>query len=173
MTYLLDDVSRHGALNWKAWQEVANRARSKAAQLIGATPSEIAFVKNTSEGIAFCASGLEWQAGDKVVSVRGEFPANIYPWMALADQGVELDLVEQRDGRIDVRELVSRLDHRTKVLAISFVQFLSGFRSDLKLLGRACRDRGVFFVVDAIQGLGVFPLNVKECCIDALASRFP
>lgn len=170
MAHLLDDVSKHGALNWKAWQEVVNRARSKAAELIGAAPSEIAFVKNTSEGIACCASGLELQAGDKVVSVQGEFPANIYPWMALAEQGVELDLVEQRDGRIDVRELAARLDHRTKVLTISFVQFLSGFRSDLKLLGRVCRDRGVLFIVDAIQGLGAFPLNVRECCIDALAA---
>ncbi len=90
--------------------------------------------------------------------------------MALADQGVELDLIEQRNGRIDLRELIDRLDHRTKVLAISFVQFLSEFRSDLKLLGRVCRDREILFIVDAIQGLGVFPLNVKECCIDVPAA---
>jgi selenocysteine lyase/cysteine desulfurase len=170
MQRVLDDVAQFGGHHGRHWYSAVEQIRSKAAQLIGASAGEIAFVKNTSEGISLMANGLDLGRGDKVVSVNGEFPANIYPWLKLKEKGVEVDLVEQRDGRIDLQELVENLDARTKVLAISFVQFLSGYRSDLKYLGSACRERNILFVVDAIQGLGAFPLDVKECNIDALSA---
>jgi cysteine desulfurase / selenocysteine lyase len=170
MQKVLDDVAQFGAHHWRHWYSAVEQIRSKAAQLMGASAGEIAFVKNTSEGISLMANGLELGRGDKVVSVNGEFPANIYPWLKLEETGVEIDLVKQREGRIDLQELVEHLDARTKVLAISFVQFLSGYRSDLKFLGSACRDRNILFVVDAIQGMGAFPLDVKECNIDALSA---
>jgi selenocysteine lyase/cysteine desulfurase len=170
MQRVLEDVAQFGGHHWRHWYSDVELIRSKAAQFIGASAGEIAFVKNTSEGISLMANGLDLGRGDKVVSVNGEFPANIYPWLKLEEKGVEVDLVGQREGRIDLQELVEHLDARTKVLAISFVQFLSGYRSDLKFLGSVCRDRNILFVVDAIQGLGAIPLDVKECNIDALSA---
>lgn len=170
MQSIIEDVLQFGAMHSPQWNHCIQQVREKAAQLIGASASEIAFIKNTSEGISFAANGLDLGPGDKVVSVNGEFPANIYPWMKLQKAGVELDLVEQHDGCVDVQEVIGHLDARTKVLALSFVQFLSGYRSDLKLLGAACRCRNIIFVVDAIQGLGAFPLNVSECQVDVLSA---
>jgi selenocysteine lyase/cysteine desulfurase len=90
--------------------------------------------------------------------------------MNLAPRGVELRLVRERAGRIPIEEVETAIDHRTRVLALSFVEFASGFRHDLARLGAFCRRRGVTFVVDAIQGLGVFPVDVAACHIDALAA---
>ncbi len=99
-----------------------------------------------------------------------EFPSNVYPWMGLASRGVEYRQVEERDGRIDPDEILARIDSRTRMLALSWVQYASGFRSDLARLGRACRERGVLFVVDVIQGLGALALDVEADFVDVAAA---
>ena len=146
------------------------RVRAQAALLMDANPAEIAFVKNTSEGLSFVANGLTWQNGDNVVTTNAEFPANIYPWQALRSRGVQVRMVLEEDGRIPFERLTEAIDNRTRVVSISSVQFASGFRTDLASLGEYCQSKGVFLCVDAIQSLGAFPIDVKAMKIDFLAA---
>jgi cysteine desulfurase / selenocysteine lyase len=166
MKALADDVERYGSLHYSEWLEAYEGARRAAARLIGADRDEIALVKNTSEGLATVALGLDWQPGDRMVGFQEEFPANFFPWKRLERQGVRTEWLSVNDplGRIDEACQGARL------LAISFVQYLSGYRADLEALGEICSRRGCLFVVDAIQGLGAFPLDVRRSRIDALAA---
>jgi cysteine desulfurase / selenocysteine lyase len=166
----LEDVQLHGAHHFERWIEGAESVRASAARLLNAQPEEVAFVKNTSEGISLFASGLEWQKGDEVVSIEGEFPANYYPWKALERWGVRLRLVEQKNGEIPLASIATALTHRTKVVAVSFVQFLSGYRFNLEELGELCAAHGALLFVDAIQGWGAFPIDVKAAKIAGLAA---
>jgi selenocysteine lyase/cysteine desulfurase len=151
--------------------------RNAAAAMIGAHRDEIAFVKNTSEGIATVAAGLDWQAGDRVVTTAVEYPANMYPWMDLARRkGVELVTVPEvtrEDGRcaVELEALLKAAEHpRTRLLTVSHVEYASGQRHDLAAMGRFCRDRGILFCVDAIQSMGVLPLDVVAMNIDYLSA---
>jgi cysteine desulfurase / selenocysteine lyase len=171
MAALADKVSRTGDRVWLERQREVERVRGMAARLLGSREAhEVAFVENTSTALSIVAQGLDWQPGDNVVGAALEFPSNVYPWMQLADKGVEYRRAEERDGRIDPGELLSLIDERTRMLALSWVQYASGFRSDLALLGRACRERGVLFVVDVIQGLGALPLDVERDLVDVAAA---
>ena len=144
--------------------------RARVASLINAHPDEVAFTKNTSEGISFVANGLHWQTGDNVVITNVEFPANVYPWQALRARGVEVRMVLEEDGRIPLERVMEMINTRTRVVSISSVQFASGFRTDLATLGEYCQSKGVFLCVDAIQSLGAFPIDVKAMNIDFLAA---
>jgi selenocysteine lyase/cysteine desulfurase len=170
MIGLLTDVHQFGSAHWNRWLEAYATVRRAAAQLLHAEPGEIAFCKNTSEGISLFANGLDWNPGDEVVSIEGEFPANYYPWKRLEGKGVNLRLVKQEGGRVSLDAIAATITPRTRVLAVSFVQYLSGFRLNLEQLGALCADRGVLFFVDAIQGLGAFPLDVKRARIAGLAA---
>jgi len=166
----LQDVLTDGDTNSARWDAKVSRARASAARLLGCRPAEVAFLKNTSEGLNLVARGLAWRPGDNVVSAQGEFPANVYPWMSLAPQGVQLRMVPEREGRLRYRDIRDAIDSRTRVLALSFVEFLSGFRNDVARLGELCRKRGVLFVLDAIQGLGALRLDVVEAGVDFAAA---
>jgi selenocysteine lyase/cysteine desulfurase len=131
---------------------------------------DVYFVPNTTHGISVVAEGFPWQPGDNVVLAAEEYPANQYPWMNLAARGVEVRAVPSRGNRVAIDDLRAAMDARTRVLTVSSVEFASGFRNDLDALGELCRERGVFFFVDAIQSLGVFPLDVQKTPIDALAA---
>lgn len=144
--------------------------RSQAAHLIHANSDEVAFTKNTSEGISFVANGLTWQTGDNVVITNVEFPANVYPWQALRQRGVEVRMVLEENGRIPLERLIESVDSRTRVVSISSAQYASGFRTDLATLGEYCQSKGVFLCVDACQTLGAFPIDVKAMHIDFLAA---
>jgi len=148
----------------------ADRVRAQLALLLNANADEVTFIKNTSEGISFVANGLNWQKGDNVVTTNVEFPANMYPWQALRERGVDVRMVLEEEGRIPPERLFEAIDNRTRVVAISSVQYASGFRTDLATLGEYCQSRGVFLCVDAIQSLGVFPIDVKAMNIDFLAA---
>jgi selenocysteine lyase/cysteine desulfurase len=146
------------------------RARELAARLIGAEAGEVALMANTSYGVNLAARALPLAAGDVVLTFDGEFPANVYPWMALAERGVRLELVPSADGLPDEEALIRALDRReVRAVAVSWVQFATGYRADLARLGRLCRERGVWFFVDAIQGLGPCTLDVREVPVDLLA----
>ena len=170
MVSLLDDVQYFGAEHWQQWTEKYGEVRRCLAQLINAEPEEIAFAKNTSEGISSFANGLDWQPGDEVVSIEGEFPANFYPWKALEKRGVVLRLVSAEEGRVSLESILGALNPRTRVLTVSFVQYHSGFRLDLEKLGKACAAHGCLLFVDAIQGLGAFPVDVRRANIAGLAA---
>ena len=148
----------------------AERVRGQIAQLINAQPDEVTFTKNTSEGISLVANGLTWQSGDNVVTSNVEFPANLYPWQALRERGVHVRTVLEEDGRIPLERIIETIDSRTRVVAISSVQFASGFRTDLATLGEYCQSKGVLLCVDAIQSLGAFPIDVQAMNIDFLAA---
>jgi cysteine desulfurase/selenocysteine lyase len=146
------------------------RVRGQVASLINANPDEIAFTKGTSEGLSFVANGLKWQNGDNIVTSNAEFGANIYPWEALRPRGVQIRKALEEDGRIPLERLFESIDSRTRVVTISSVQFASGFRTDLATLGEYCQAKGVFLCVDAIQSLGMLPMDVKAMNIDFLAA---
>jgi selenocysteine lyase/cysteine desulfurase len=170
MVGLLDDVQHFGAEHWQRWVETYSGVRRSLAQLINAEPDEIAFAKNTSAGISSFANGLDWQLGDEVVSIEGEFPANFYPWKTLEKRGVILRLVPSDEGRVSQESILRALTPRTRVVTVSFVQYLSGFRLDLEKLGQACAAHGCLLFVDAIQGLGAFPVDVRRGNIAGLAA---
>lgn len=147
------------------------KSRALVAQLIGADASEIALATNTTYGLNLAAFSLPLRAGDVVLTPDREFPANVYPWMALAERrGVEYRRLECHEGVLDPERLSRELeDDRVRAVSVSWVQFASGARVDLAALGALCRDRGVYFVVDAIQGVGPLTLDVSALPIDILA----
>lgn len=144
--------------------------KQRLARLINArSPDEIVLMPNTAAGINTAAVSLPLHPGDNVLVLDGDYPANIYPWQQLAYRGVLTKVVPQHQGGLDLDLLVRRIDHRTRVIALSSAMFATGFRNDLATVGQLCRERGIYFVVDAIQTLGAFPLDVQECHIDMLA----
>jgi selenocysteine lyase/cysteine desulfurase len=165
-----EDLADNGVTATSAWTRRVEEARQLAARLLDAAPEDVAFVKNTSEGVGIVAEGFPWKPGDNVVTAAEEYPANVFPWKNLADRGVEVRLVGSRGARVDVDDLRAALDGRTRLVTLSFVEFASGFRNDLDAVGALCRERGIAFFVDAIQGLGVLPLSVARTPIDFLAA---
>jgi cysteine desulfurase/selenocysteine lyase len=147
------------------------RARVLCARLVGAAPDEIALMVNTSYGINFAARALPLAPGDVVLSGDREFPANVYPWMALERaRGVTFRQVPCAGRLADEEAVLRALDgDRVRVLTLSWVSFETGMRLDLARLGAACRERGITFVVDAIQGVGAAPIDVHACHVDILA----
>lgn len=166
MKGLAGDACEFGSLHYDDWLEAYDGLRRGAARLINAAPDEIAIVKNTSEGVSTIALGFDWKPGDRMVAFREEFPANYYPWLRLQQRGVELTWLSIYDSLEKIERAVSG----ARLLAISFVNYLSGYRAGLKSIGELCRRNGCFFFVDAIQGLGAFPIDVEACKIDALAA---
>lgn len=162
-----DDALNYGSLHWDRWAESWEGIRHATASMVNCAPGEVALVKNTSEGIATVALGFPWQAGDRIVAFREEFPANYYIWKKLEEwRGVRVTWLSCEDSL----EEIERAAEGARFLAISFVQYLSGVRANLHAIGEICRRHGVFFFVDAIQGLGASPLDVKAMNIQAFAA---
>jgi len=171
MQVLIDDVAENGVVNIRDWLDTYEATRDSAAKLVNAHSHEIAFMRNTSEAISAVANGIDWREGDNVVTCNVEFPANVYPWLRLSNQvGIQIKWAAEQDGRIDADELLSLVDDRTRVVTVSWVQFASGFRSDLAKIGQFCRERNIIFVVDVIQGLGGLELDVERDYVDAFAA---
>ncbi len=166
----LREYAAKGCLDYPEWMVYQERVRGLAARLVGGDESEIAFVKNTSTGISIIAQGLVWRTGDNIIIPETEFPANAYPWFNLWDKGVEVRMVRERGGRYRVEDFESLVDGRTRLISVSWVEFATGFRNDLAAIGDLCRERGIHFCVDAIQGLGVLWMDVEEYKIDFLAA---
>lgn len=166
MSKLAEQACRFGSLHYDTWMECYAGLRVAAARLIGATAGEIAIVKNTSEGIATVALGLDWKPGDRVIAFTEEFPANYYPWQRLEARGVRVQWLSIYDSLETIASAVAG----ARLLAISYVNYLSGYRVDLEHIGQLCHDAGCFFFVDAIQGMGAFPIDVNSAHIDALAA---
>jgi selenocysteine lyase/cysteine desulfurase len=164
------DMAENGDVYESRWVKRVEEVRALFGKLLNADPLDIAFVKNTSEGIGIVAEGFPWRSGDNLVTAAEEYPANVYPWMNLVDRGVDVRLVRSRDGRIEMDDLRAALDGGTRLVTLSHVEFASGFRNNLDAIGALCRERGIYFFVDAIQGLGVLPLDVQQTPIDFLAA---
>jgi selenocysteine lyase/cysteine desulfurase len=170
MAALARRVAESGDRHWPERADETERVRGQAARLLGARePHEVAFVGNTSEGLSAVAWGLDWRPGDNVVGPEPEFPANVYPWLSLAPLGVEYRRVPEREGRVEAADLVAAMDERTRLVAVSWVQYASGHRIDLAPLAAACRDAGALLVLDAIQGVGALALDVEAAGVDVCA----
>ncbi|HWI64737.1 MAG TPA: aminotransferase class V-fold PLP-dependent enzyme [Symbiobacteriaceae bacterium] len=146
------------------------RVKELLAQLLGGAPDQYAAMPNTGTAVGIVANGLDWQPGDNVVVPDEEYPANVLPWLSLAHKGVEVRRVPLDSLRVKPEQLEAYTDRRTRVVAISAVEFLSGFRNDLPKLSQIAHDRGALFVVDGIQQAGAIPLNVETDGIDVLAA---
>jgi cysteine desulfurase/selenocysteine lyase len=166
MKQLADEACEYGSFFYERWLAAYDGVRAAAARLIGSTAAEIALVKNTSEGISTIANGMSWESGDRVVAFQEEFPSNWLPWKNLESRGVQVTWLSAT-ASLDEIDQAAR---GARLLAISYVQYLSGYRANLDAIGEICERRNVFFFVDAIQGLGVFPLDVKRSRIQALAA---
>lgn len=155
-----------GARDYPRWARLESHLRGQLQQLINApSKSDIALVKNTSEALSFVASGIEWKLNDEIVTSDEEFPSNRIPWQALAERGVKLKMVNL-EGDDPEKALIDALDANTRLLTISSIQYASGRRLDLARLGKACREHGVLFCVDAIQSLGALPFDVQAIDCD-------
>lgn len=166
----LDEATEQGDTVWSRWSDRLEQVRATAARLIGANPAEIGLIPNTTTGIGLVAEGFPWQASDNVVTLANEFPSNQYPWMNLASRGVETRRVPVDGGVVDLARIEAACDSRTRIVAISWVGYASGWRIDVPAVAELCRRRGCYFFLDAIQGLGVFPLDVQTCGVDFLAA---
>jgi cysteine desulfurase / selenocysteine lyase len=164
------DMAENGDVHEAQWVQRVEQVRHLAGQLLHADPLDIAFIKNTSEGIGIVAEGFPWKPGDNIITAAEEYPSNIYPWMNLAGRGVEVRTLASRERRLWVDDLRTLIDKRTRIVSLSFVEFASGFRNDLDAIGSLCHERGIHFFVDAIQGLGVLPLDVVKTPVDYLAA---
>lgn len=163
----LNDVSNHGSGHYTEWIATKNRARALVASMLNVRDDQIAFTRNTSDGFAAVAAGVDWAEGDNIVSFAGEFPANYYPWRRIRDRyGVELRLCSEREGRIDMDEFTSLIDANTRLVAISAVQFASGFAADLERIGEAARVVDALFAVDIIQGFGARGYDLSGLQVD-------
>ena len=166
----LADVSQNGSLNFRNWLAIKESARGLLAGMLGARPEQVAFVRNTSDALSSVANGLSWRPGDNIVTFRNEFPSNVYPWLRARDAfGIEVRMCEERDGRVDIEELIGLINARTRIVSISQVQYATGFRADLERIARAARAHDGLLVVDVIQALGVVPVEVESQLIDVAA----
>jgi len=160
-----------GPSRYAQWIALEKSLRGRLAGLIGAdSGQDIALLKNTTEGISTVAWGLEWKEGENIVLPQAEFPSNRLPWLAQRERGVEIREVDIRAAANAETSLIAAMDARTRLLAVSSVQWSDGFRLDLQTLGSACHQRGVLFFVDAIQQLGALAMDVSSCHISFLAA---
>lgn len=168
VNWQMNDVAMNGTRNYSDWVATKSRCRTLLAAMLGVRDEQIAFVRNTSDGFSTIANGLKWNAGDNVVSFAGEFPANFYPWRRVRDEfGVELRLVEEVNGRVDIDGLIAAIDDNTRVVTISAVQFASGFRADLERIAAAAHAVDALFCVDIIQGVGACGFDLHALGVDA------
>jgi selenocysteine lyase/cysteine desulfurase len=160
-------VANHGSEHFNEWVATKNRARTLLAGMMNVRPEQVAFMRNTSDGFASVAAGIDWAEGDNIVSFAGEFPANFYPWRRVRDElGVELRLSPEREGRIDLDELCALIDGNTRLVTISAIQFASGFQADLGRIAEAAHAVDALFAVDIIQALGARAFDLPALGVD-------
>jgi cysteine desulfurase/selenocysteine lyase len=159
-----------GDTRWPEWSRASEATRDAAARLIGADRDEIALVPNTTAGISLVAEGLDWRPGENVVTLADEFPSNAYPWLNLKSRGVETRRVATDNGRLDLDDFAAACDARTRIVSVSWVGYATGYRHDVARIAEIAHERGAFLMLDAIQGLGAFPFDVRKTPIDFLSA---
>lgn len=165
----LDDHTYNGGNKEFMFQRTAE-TRSLFAQLIHASPDEIAYTKNISDGLNMVAAAFDWSEGDNVIVCADlEHPNNVYPWLNQQRRGLQVKLIQHRDGHIPVDDMIAAMDDKTRVVTASTVTFSPGFRTDIDKLGKACRARDILFLVDAAQSAGVVEIDVGQSNVDGLS----
>lgn len=173
----IDDYldERHGAApdapidNFADFQPVLAETKERLARVLGTDAGRVEFMANTSTALNVLTRGFDWRPGDRIAVPDGEFPTNVYPFLNLESEGVAVDFIPTEDGTFTVEDVERTIRPETRLVSVSWVQFLSGFRADLSAIGDLCAARDVDFCVDAIQGLGALELDVEAAGIDFLA----
>jgi len=163
-------ASQDGDVPWLDWSAAVGKLRDQTAELVCCERDEVVFVPNTTAGINLVAEGFPWEKGDNIVVPEGEFPSNLFPWLNQSSKGLEVRVVPRRQGAIDVNSLMSQVDDSTRMIAVSWVGYASGFRVDVEELVAKAHARGILVFLDAIQGLGIYPLDLSRCDVDFLAA---
>lgn len=166
---LLKEKSESNIDDYEAFLIVAVETKNILSEMINCNPERIAFLDNTSNGINVLANGIQWEMGDRILLNDAEFPANIYPFLNLKRFGVEIDFVKSENGIVNAEQIIEAIKPETRLVSVSFVQFLSGYKIDLEKIGNYCRANDIIFCVDGIQGIGAFQIDVKKSKIDFLS----
>jgi selenocysteine lyase/cysteine desulfurase len=159
-----------GGLSVESEGQLYARVRGAVARFINAHPSEIAFTKNVPDALNIVAHGLAWAPRNRVIVSDQEFPANVYPWLNLVSTGVEAVVVPSKAGRVPIEAVIDALDYRTRLVALSWVEFYTGYRNDIRAIADACHEAGALLCVDAIQGLGAIRFDVRKLDVDMVAT---
>lgn len=162
----LENRGEKANFDFFAWLDNLEECRKKVAELINGSQEEIAFMLNTSQGINTVANMIRWKKGDNIITSDLEFPSNSIPWYNLRKKGVDVKKVNNVNGEIRIEDIEKALDENTRLVALSYVQFGNGFRSDLEEISKLCREHNAFLFSDVIQGLGAVELDVKKTNID-------
>lgn len=176
ITGFVEESARQGSIGFAGWLERREQARAAAGRLLGASPDEVAFSTSTSQGLLTVAEGLAWRPGDRILVVEGDFPANLMPWFRQQRRGAQVRVLPRVQGRVDVAAILGALDASTRMVAVPWVLYDNGYRLDLAALGAGIARhnrsaaRRVLLCVDAIQGLGAFPMDVERWGIDFLSA---
>ncbi len=171
VTAFADQACDELPLRYPYWEERAEEVRQACGRLAGCAPTQVAFVKNTSEALSLVAEGLDWTSADAVLVGDREFPSNVYPWWGLRRRGVQVRMLPATDGGIaSVQDVERALDGSVRVVALSAVAYGTGDRLDLGAIGRLCHDRGALFVVDGIQALGAIAVDMQASGLDCIAA---
>ena len=165
----MDDIT-YARRDKPQWLADAQDIRARLAALLGGAASRIAFTKNTTEGLNIVAQSIAWQSGDNVVINDQEHPTNALPWLNLRRRGVEVRVATAKAHRFSIDDLWAQVDARTRVIAVSWVQYSTGFRTDIQALGKRCREHGIWLVVDGIQAAGLLQVKLDDWHIDAFSA---
>jgi len=168
-TYI-EDTSHFGNMHYERWLEHERGAHRRMANMIRVRSDQIAMTASTGDGLMTIASGLRWQPGDLIVSAECEFPSNVYPWLNLEEQGVQVHLVKMRENRVDVEDVLSSITERTRLVSLSLVEFSTGYRNDIATIALHCHERDIICGIDAMQGLGALDIDARALGIDYLAA---
>jgi len=174
-TPVVERITRHLAVrsggeiaNFDTMMKYNKDGKEKIGRLLNANPERISWCENVSHAISILAQGIEWKQGDRIILNDIEFPSNVYPFMVLQEQGVEIDFAKSHNGVVDLEDIERLITPRTRLVSISLVQFLSGYRADVNAIGELCRKNGIIYCVDAIQGAGTVQIDVKKMNVDFL-----
>lgn len=169
ITELLKEKSETKIDDYFSFLKVYEETKILLSELINANPDRIAFLDNTSNGLNILATGIEWKEGDRILLNDIEFPANVYPFLNLEKFGVQVDFVKSKNGIVSAEDIIANVKPQTKLISVSFVQFLSGYKIELEKLGNFCRQNNIIFSVDCIQGIGAMNFDVQKFKIDFLS----
>lgn len=164
----MDERSGLNVMNFESFVKWNFSAKEKLAKLLGTSTTRLSWVDNVSNGISILAQGLDWKTGDRIILNDIEFPSNVYPFLNLKKHGVEIDFAKSRNGIVDIEDIEKLITPKTKLLSISMVQFLSGYKADLDEIGKLCKQKGIIFCVDAIQAVGAVKIDLKKSQINFL-----
>ena len=168
-TYI-DDTSNFGNITYDRWTIYEQGAHRRLANMLNARHDQVAMTASTGDGLMHIADGLRWRAGDTILTAEGEFPSNVYPWLNLQEQGVQVHFVKMHEHRIRVEDVFAQITDRTRLVSLGLVEFSTGYRNDIAAIARYCHQRGILCGIDAIQALGALSIDVQQLGIDYLAA---